>query len=144
MSIIKVYQVKVEWGDCDPYGIVFYPNFYKWMDNSQWNYFNKIKQPITRLEKIYGIVGLPLLHTEATYIAACYREDLLKVETTLVKITKSTLKLEHVIKRKNKTVCYGYETRIWAKNIGGRIVSEHIPREIRTVFNQYLSNETAK
>ena len=139
-----MYKIKVEWGDCDPYGIVFYPNFYKWMDSSQWNYFNKIKQPITRLEKIYGIVGLPLLHTEATYIAACYREDLLKVETTLVKITKSTLKLEHVIKRKDKTVCYGYETRIWAKNIGGRIVSEHIPREIRTVFNQYLSNETAK
>ena len=144
MSIKKIYKIKVEWGDCDPYGIVFYPNFYKWMDSSQWNYFNKIKQPITRLEKIYGIVGLPLLHTEATYIAACYREDLLKVETTLVKITKSTLKLEHVIKRKDKTVCYGYETRIWAKNIGGRIVSEHIPREIRTVFNQYLSNETAK
>ena len=144
MSIKKIYKIKVEWGDCDPYGIVFYPNFYKWMDSSQWNYFNKIKQPITRLEKIYGIVGLPLLHTEATYIAACYRGDLLKVETTLVKITKSTLKLEHVIKRKDKTVCYGYETRIWAKNIGGRIVSEHIPREIRTVFNQYLSNETAK
>jgi len=144
MSITKIYKIKVEWGDCDPYGIVFYPNFYKWMDSSQWNYFNKIKQPITRLEKIYGIVGLPLLHTEATYIAACYRGDLLKVETTLVKITKSTLKLEHVIKRKDKTVCYGYETRIWAKNIGGRIVSEHIPREIRTVFNQYLSNETAK
>lgn len=144
MSITKIYKIKVEWGDCDPYGIVFYPNFYKWMDSSQWNYFNKIKQPITRLEKIYGIVGLPLLHTEATYIAACYREDLLKVETTLVKITKSTLKLEHVIKRKDKTVCYGYETRIWAKNIGGQIVSEHIPREIRTVFNQYLSNETAK
>ena len=144
MSITKIYKIKVEWGDCDPYGIVFYPNFYKWMDSSQWNYFNKIKQPITRLEKIYGIVGLPLLHTEATYIAACYREDLLKVETTLVKITKSTLKLEHVIKRKDKTVCYGYETRIWAKNIGGRIVSEHIPREIRTVFNQYLSNEIAK
>ena len=144
MSITKIYKIKVEWGDCDPYGIVFYPNFYKWMDSSQWNYFNKIKQPITRLEKIYGIVGLPLLHTEATYIAACYREDLLKVETTLVKITKSTLKLEHVIKRKDKTVCYGYETRIWAKNIGGRILSEHIPREIRTVFNQYLSNETAK
>ena len=144
MSITKIYKIKVEWGDCDPYGIVFYPNFYKWMDSSQWNYFNKIKQPITRLEKLYGIVGLPLLHTEATYIAACYREDLLKVETTLVKITKSTLKLEHVIKRKDKTVCYGYETRIWAKNIGGRIVSEHIPREIRTVFNQYLSNETAK
>ena len=144
MSIIKIYKIKVEWGDCDPYGIVFYPNFYKWMDSAQWNYFNKIKQSITRLEKIYGIVGLPLLHTEATYIAACYMGDILKVETTLVKLTKSTLKLKHVIKRKNITVCYGHETRIWAKNIEGKIISEHIPSEIRKVLNQYLSNEKAK
>ena len=44
----KLYKVKVEWGDCDPYGIVFYPNFYKWMDNSQWNYFNKIISKIIK------------------------------------------------------------------------------------------------
>ena len=44
MSLEKIikYKLKVEWGDCDPYGIVFYPNFYKWMDNAQWNYFKKI------------------------------------------------------------------------------------------------------
>ena len=43
MSIIQSYKVTVQWGDCDPYGIVFYPNFYKWMDRDQWSYFNKIK-----------------------------------------------------------------------------------------------------
>lgn len=140
MSIIKVYQVKVEWGDCDPYGIVFYPNFYKWMDSSQWSYFNKIKLPIKKLEKKYGIVGLPLLHTESTYISACYREDILKIETRLVKITKSTIKLAHVIKRKNEEVCSGSETRIWAKNIKGKIVSAPIPDEIKKVFNNFLSD----
>ena len=135
------YKVKVEWGDCDPYGIVFYPNFYKWMDNSQWHYFNKIKQPISKLEKVYGIVGLPLLHTEATYISACYREDKLIIETKLIKITKSTIKLQHIIKRQDEIVCTGSETRIWAKNNHGKIVSEPIPDEIRKVFNKYLSKE---
>ena len=139
MSIIQSYKVTVQWGDCDPYGIVFYPNFYKWMDSAQWNYFNKIKQPITKLEKIYGIVGLPLLHTEANYISACYREDILKIETRLIKITKSTIKLAHVIKRKNIEVCSGSETRIWAKNIDGNIVSSPIPNEVRKVFNIHLS-----
>ena len=139
MSIIKAYKVKVEWGDCDPYGIVFYPNFYKWMDSAQWSYFNKIKQPITKLEKIYGIVGLPLVHTEANYISACYREDILKIETRLIKITKSTIKLAHVIKRKNIEVCSGSETRIWAKNIEGKIISSPIPNEVRKVFNTHLS-----
>ena len=139
MSIIKAYKVKVEWGDCDPYGIVFYPNFYKWMDSAQWSYFNKIKQPITKLEKIYGIVGLPLVHTEANYISACYREDILKIETRLIKITKSTIKLAHVIKRKNIEVCSGSETRIWAKNIEGKIISSPIPNEVRKIFNIHLS-----
>ncbi len=101
MSIIQSYNVTVQWCDCEPDGIVLYPNFYKWMDSAQWSYFNKIKQPITKLEKIYGIVGLPLVHTEANYISACYREDILKIETRLIKITKSTIKLAHVIKRKN-------------------------------------------
>ena len=63
MSIIKVYQVKVEWGDCDPYGIVFYPNFYKWMDSSQWSYFNKIKLQIllcfiTHMAELVDACGL--------------------------------------------------------------------------------------
>jgi acyl-CoA thioesterase FadM len=109
------------------------------MDSAQWSYFNKIKQPITKLEKIYGIVGLPLVHTEANYISACYREDILKIETRLIKITKSTIKLAHVIKRKNIEVCSGSETRIWAKNIDGNIVSSPIPNEVRKVFNIHLS-----
>ena len=137
----QLYKVKVEWGDCDPYGIVFYPNFYKWMDNSQWNYFNKIKQPISKLEKEYGIVGLPLLHTEANYIAACYREDLLHIETSLINITKSTLKLQHIIKRNNKIVCHGSETRIWAKRDNNKITSAPFPKKIRLKFNDVLSNE---
>ena len=74
MSLEKIikYKLKVEWGDCDPYGIVFYPNFYKWMDNAQWNYFKKINQSISKLEKLYNIKGLPLLHTEANFLSASW------------------------------------------------------------------------
>ena len=57
---------------------------------------------ISKLEKLYNIKGLPLLHTEAKFLSACKREDILNVETSLVKITNSTLKLQHIIKRKNK------------------------------------------
>jgi len=142
MDKIQIYKTKVEWGDCDPYGIVFYPNFYKWMDNAQWNFFNKIKQPISKLEKKYGIVGLPLLHTEANYFAACYREDVLFIETSLIKITNSTLKLQHIIKRKNKIVCHGSETRIWAKREKHSITSVSIPKIVKEKFNKILSIET--
>jgi acyl-CoA thioesterase FadM len=32
MSKTVVYEVQVVFGDCDPAGIVFFPNFSKWMD----------------------------------------------------------------------------------------------------------------
>ena len=141
MKKIQPYKIKVEWGDCDPYGIVFYPNFYKWMDNAQWNYFNKIDQPISKSEKEYDIIGLPLLNTQANYIDACYREDLLLIETSLIKLTKSTLKLQHIIKRKSKIVCHGSETRIWAKRNKNTITSSPFPKKIRLKFEKVISKE---
>ena len=33
------YSVVVEWGDCDPAKIVFYPNFFRWMDAASWAFF---------------------------------------------------------------------------------------------------------
>ena len=143
MSLVKIkqYKIKVEWGDCDPYGIVFYPNFYKWMDSAQWNYFKSIKQPISKLEKLYNIKGLPLLHTEAKFLSACIREDILNVETSLVNITNSTLRLQHIIKRKSKIVCSGAEVRIWAEEKNGIIKSKAIPNEMKRVFESYLIKE---
>ena len=143
MSLVKVkqYKIKVEWGDCDPYGIVFYPNFYKWMDSAQWNYFKSIKQPISKLEELYNIKGLPLLHTEAKFLSACVREDILNIQTSLVNITNSTLKLQHIIKRKNKIVCVGSEIRIWAEAHNGKIISKAIPNEVKKVFKKYLIKE---
>lgn len=143
MSLVKIkqYKIKVEWGDCDPYGIVFYPNFYKWMDSAQWNYFKSIKQPISKLEKLYNIKGLPLLHTEAKFLSACVREDILNIQTSLVNITNSTLKLQHIIKRKNKIVCAGAEIRIWAEENNGIIKSKAIPDKMKKVFEYYLVEE---
>ena len=143
MSLVKVkqYKIKVEWGDCDPYGIVFYPNFYKWMDSAQWNYFKSIKQPISKLEELYNIKGLPLLHTEAKFLSACIREDILNIQTSLVNITNSTLKLQHIIKRKNKIVCAGAEIRIWAEEKNGTIKSKAVPEKMKKVLEYYLIKE---
>ena len=58
-----------------------------------------------------------------------------------MKITNSTLKLRHIIKRKNKIVCEGSEIRIWAESHNGKILSKTIPSEVKKVFNKYLIKE---
>ena len=38
MARTVVYTVRVEFGDCDPAGIVFYPNFFRWMEAAEVDY----------------------------------------------------------------------------------------------------------
>ncbi len=62
MSKTVVYEVEVMFGDCDPAGIVFFPNFSKWMDASSLNFFVKCGVPPWReLVKTRAIVGTRLM-----------------------------------------------------------------------------------
>ncbi len=61
MSRTATTTIRVEWGDCDPAGIVYYPNFFHWCDVATWNFFAASGLPLIELQKRYGIVGFPLL-----------------------------------------------------------------------------------
>ena len=62
MSRVVVYPVAVCFGDCDPAGIVFFPNFSRWMDAASLNFFVACGIPVWReLVKTHGIIGTPLL-----------------------------------------------------------------------------------
>ena len=69
MSKTVVYSVDVLFGDCDPAGIVFFPNFSKWMDASSLNFFMQCGVPPWReLVKTRGIIGTPLLEIHTRFL----------------------------------------------------------------------------
>ena len=58
MTKTVVYEVEIMFGDCDPAGIVFFPNFSRWMDASSLNFFVKCGLlPWRELVKTRGIIG---------------------------------------------------------------------------------------
>ena len=91
------YKLVVNWGDCDPAGIVFYPNFYKWFDESHWFYFKELGIPIPELKIKYGIIGLPLVDTGAKFLIPCKQGQKLKVKTSIESITNKTFTFKHEI-----------------------------------------------
>jgi 4-hydroxybenzoyl-CoA thioesterase len=72
------FRVTIQFGDCDPAGIVFYPNFQRWMDSASLSFFMQCGVPPWReLEKTRGIVGTPLLEIATRFVtAATYAEEL--------------------------------------------------------------------
>jgi len=69
MNKTVVYELQVVFGDCDPAGIVFFPNFSRWMDASSLHFFMQCGIPAWReLVKTRGIVGTPLLEIHTKFI----------------------------------------------------------------------------
>ncbi|MBU3739432.1 MAG: acyl-CoA thioesterase [Rhodoferax sp.] len=112
MSKTVVYQVEVMFGDCDPAGIVFFPNFSKWMDASSLNFFVKCGVPPWReLVKTTGIIGTPLLEIHTRFIRPATYGETLQVHTSVAEWRAKTLQQKHVVMRGDTVLCEGLETR---------------------------------
>jgi 4-hydroxybenzoyl-CoA thioesterase len=84
MSKTVVYEVQVVFGDCDPAGIVFFPNFSKWMDASSLNFFMKCGiLPWRELVKTRGIIGTPLLEINTKFIRPATYGETIQVHTSV-------------------------------------------------------------
>ena len=112
MSKTVVYEVEVMFGDCDPAGIVFFPNFSKWMDASSLNFFMKCGVPPWReLVKTRGIIGTPLLEIHTKFIRPATYGERLQVHTSVQEWRDKVIVHKHVVQRGDTVLCEGTEIR---------------------------------
>ena len=112
MSKTVVYEVEVMFGDCDPAGIVFFPNFLKWMDASSLNFFVKCGVPTWRdLVKINGIIGTPLLEINTKFSRPATYGERLQIHTRVTEWRDKVFIHKHVVMRGDDLLCEGTETR---------------------------------
>ena len=112
-QIVSVaYEVEVMFGDCDPAGIVFFPNFLKWMDASSLNFFVKRGVPTWReLFKTTGIIGTPLLEIHTRFVSPATYGQRLQVTSSIQEWRGKAFIQKHTIKRGDTLICEGTETR---------------------------------
>ncbi|MFS0752432.1 acyl-CoA thioesterase [Oceanobacillus sp. 1P07AA] len=129
----NIHQVKAYFGDTDAAGIVFYPNFYKWMDQATTELVGKNILPTPVLFKEKHIL-LPLIETFCKYYSPIYFEDVVDIYSEITKITDRTIRVEHVFKREGEIVAKGYEVKAWTKKKEDGIKSESIPDKIKQLI----------
>jgi 4-hydroxybenzoyl-CoA thioesterase len=113
MSRSVTTTIRVEWGDCDPAGIVYYPNFFHWCDVATWNFFAACGLPIAELSKRYGTVGFPLIEASAAFRVPSRPQDLLTIATSLASLHSKTLELAHQFTRDGVALLTARELRVW-------------------------------
>lgn len=109
---VHVHRVGVQFGDCDPAGIVFFPNFSRWMDESSLAFFMACGVPPWReLVKTRGIIGTPLLEIHTRFVKPATYGETIEVHTTVEQWNAKTFRHRHVVRRGAELLCEGTELR---------------------------------
>jgi 4-hydroxybenzoyl-CoA thioesterase len=137
MARTTTHRVDVQFGDCDPAGIVFFPNFSKWMDASSLDFFMQCGVPPWReLVRTRGIIGTPLLEINTKFLKAATYGETLVIETSVEEWRHKAFVQHHRVTRGEDVICEGREVRAFVIRDaaeGGRLRAIPIPEDIRAL-----------
>ena len=125
---------RIEWGDCDPAGIIYYVRYFEIFDVSTTMLFERaIGMKKIQYLKAYNFLGHPVAETRAKFRRPTRFGDEVTIVTQVVAVGRSSIKLEHRLFHEGALAVEGAETRVWAvrdPNDPMRVKSEPIPAEI--------------
>ncbi len=131
--LINRRTLRIEWGDCDAAGIVFYPRYFAWFDASTFHLFERTGLSARALWEKYGAIGTPLVDVRARFVMPSRWGEDVTCESSVSEWGQSSFTVAHRLLKGNKLAVEGSEKRVWAiphPSEKGRIKSAPIPPEI--------------
>ena len=127
-------EIQIEWGDCDPFGIVFFPRYFEYFDACTNALFQRALG-ITKAEMLrrYQIAGIPLVQASCNFHVPSSFGDVVLVESCITRWGKSSFAVQHKLFRGETLAVEGAETRVWTvrtAGVGSTPKSQPIPKEI--------------
>lgn len=129
------FRLRVNWGDTDKAGIVYYPNYFKWFDIAAHEFFRSIGLSPSTLSERDGVI-LPLLDVRCSFEKPLYYDDIITVMTEAAEVQPKTIKLTHQVFARGVRTGHGYELRGWVKEANGSIKAVEIPAAYRAVLEE--------
>jgi 4-hydroxybenzoyl-CoA thioesterase len=130
-------KISVQWGDCDPAGIVWYPRYFEWFDASTAALFAAAGVSNGVMHKTYRIVGIPMVDTRAKFFIPSRFGDELTIESTVLEFRRSSFDVQHRMLKSGAMAVEGFETRVWTVRDADdpeRLRSAPIPAEVIARF----------
>jgi len=140
-------KLRIEWGDCDPAGIVYFPRYFQHFDSSTVALFEKA----TGLKKIemtgkHGMAGIPMVNIRARFIIPSRYGDDVEIESQITEFRRSSFDVQHRLLRGKELAVECFETRVWTvrdEESPGGLKSAAIPDAVRAAFKSKVV-KTAK
>jgi 4-hydroxybenzoyl-CoA thioesterase len=126
--------ITIEWGDCDPAGIVFYPRYFAIFDASTAALFAAaLGYNKHAMLARFNAIGFPMIDTGARFLVPSQYGDVVTIESTAATFGRSSFEIRHRLMRGDVLAIEAHEKRVWAAadpEHPGKIKGTPIPDEI--------------
>jgi 4-hydroxybenzoyl-CoA thioesterase len=110
MTMVHRWSQPVTFGDCDPAGIVFYPNYFAWFDRTFHDWLRNFGGH-AKICNALGAVGLGLMEVNAKFRAPLRDGDSLDLHLSVEAWDRKALRLSYLGEVNGKTAVLGSEAR---------------------------------
>lgn len=126
-------HVAIQFGDCDPAGIVYYPNYFRMFDNATAALLSAAfgmnkRQWLAH----YDIAGIPMVDTSSRFMIPSQFGDEIEIRSAITELGRSSFGVLHQVYRGDALAIEAREKRVWVKrDAAGAIRSEALPDDVR-------------
>ena len=135
-SIVNAFPCQVQWGDCDPAGIIFYPTYFRWIDAASWALFDSVGYGAKRMRAEH--LAMPLISADCQFLHPAEQGDHCEVRSSVARFGGKSFVLAHeVLRADGMPLAKGSETRVWGRfeeGPGSRLRGQTIPEELKALF----------
>ncbi len=124
----------IEFGDCDPAGIVYFPRYLEWFDAALQFYLREAGLSKADIIARYGYVAFPVVDLKVTYSATSTFHEEVIIETEILEMRRSSFVTRHRLLRGDTVAVEATETRVWASrhpDSPARLQGVPIPEAVR-------------
>jgi 4-hydroxybenzoyl-CoA thioesterase len=124
----------IEFGDCDPAGIVYFPRYLEWFDAALQHHFRELGLAKADIIAKYGFVAFPVVDLKVSYSTPSTFHEEVVIETQILEMRRSSFVTRHRLMRGEAVAVEAVETRVWAgrhPEDPTRFQGVPIPEEVR-------------
>jgi len=135
--LINRRTIRIEWGDCDPGGIVYFPRYFECFDACTRALFERAGLSKREMMKSYAMDGIPLVDMKARFLMPSRFGDDVLVESWVARWGKSSFVVQHRLMKGDALAVECFETRVWVAHPNGdpeKFEARPIPQEVKDRF----------
>lgn len=132
-------EIVVDFADCDPARIVFYPKYFEWFDRGAERMFRDRGQPWSEMFPNYKLAGLPIVDATASFKGPSRMGDRIVIESWVEEWRGKVFVVKHRITNNGKVTVEGRELRVWGlrdPNDPEGLKAGPVPNEIIALFQE--------